>query len=286
MTEETKKDDAGKKPRKDPAININQVEFLGRVVKEPTVSPDGKFVRVPIVVPAWSKDGTQWVPFFIDVVGDYRDKVKPAKPGYFFRCTCFLAERELEDDNKDKKYVKVLQIDPYREVGLMEAAAPENPLNPPNDGLCYSRVLLAGRNFIRKKQMDEGKGDTPILREGQGGVYAFVNLRYEDPYQQVPEGEWPKNIFFDISVNGDVAKRVNEFCHNRAQVVVRGELVKEDCDFQISGKTPKQPKVRLIPGGLSFVNIGGGAKSEPKSPEAYDAKDVRGVEGLDDDIAF
>ena len=281
MTEEKKK------AKRDYAIHINQVELLGRVVREP-ITKDPKFVRVPIVVPTWGRDEPVWVPFSIDVVAAHRDKCSKATIGDFFRCTCFIAEREIRDDNDDKKYVKVLQIDPYREVGLMPADAPENPFKPPYYGICYSRVLVAGRNFIRKKQMDGGDGDTPILREGTKGVYCYANIIYQDPFQpQPPDGEYFKDLFLDVAINGDAAKIVSEHCHNRAQIIVRGELVKKECDFQIGGRTPKEPQIRLVPGGFNFVSLGAfGGKKEPKPAQEYDAKDTRGIDGLDDDIDF
>ena len=137
--------------------------------------------------------------------------------------------------------------------------------------------------------MVEGDGDTPILRDGNNGPYCYAKFIYQDPFQpQPPDGEYFNDIFFDAAVSGDSSKRVHEHCHHRAQVLVLGELVKEECGFQIGGRTPKQPKIRLIPGGFNFVNIGGGgARKEQKPAEQYtDAKDTRGVDGLDDDIPF
>jgi len=283
MTEE-------RKAKRDPAININQVELLGRVAKDPMIKAD--LVRVPIMVPTWGRDGTNWVGFGIDVVGDKIDKAKGATAGDFFRCTCFLVDRPIEDDNGDMKTVKHLQLDPFRELGLMPGEADEVPfINPPYHGICYSRILLAGRNFIRKKQLEEGK-DTPIVRDSGNGPYCYVNLRYEDPFQAPPQGDekYFKNMFIDFAVNGKPAEIVGQWCKNRAQIVARGELVRKECNFTAhGGKTPKEPAVRLIPGGFSFVNLGQGsgqARTPEPAKDYEDPKDTSGVAGLDDDIPF
>lgn len=268
-------------PKRDFAIHVNQVELLGRVTSP--AKEQGEFARIPIVVPTWGRDETQWIPFILDIVGDHRAKVMKATVGDFLRCSAKLVDRPVVDDNNEGKTVKVLQVDTFREVGVMPAEAPENPDNPPHYGICYSRILLAGRNFIRKKQMEEGKGNTPILREGRNNVYCFVNMRYEDPFQPPPQGDekYFKSMFIDFAVNGEPAKIVSQYCRNRAQIIVRGELVKRELDFTMSGgKTPKEPRVRLLPGGLSFVNLdvgGGGAKTED-SPKGYDKSDTSGLD--------
>ena len=281
-----------RKPSKDYAIHTNQVDLMGRVAKAP-VNKKGKFVRVPLVIPVWGRDARQWVPFPIDVpAGDKSaEKALQATAGDFFRCTCFIVKREAQDDNGNKKYMLLLQLDPYREIGLMPAEADKTPFLLPHDyGLCYSRVLLAGRHFVNKKQIDEGKGEMPILREGKHGEYCFVKMKYEDPFQQVPEGEWPDSVFIDFGLNGDVAKMASEDCRRYAQLVIRGEITRDECDFQIKGKTPKQIKIRVMPGGFQYVNFGGGgAAKQPSSPEKYDVNDQTGIPGVDDDdddIAF
>lgn len=276
-------------PKRDPAININQVDMCGRVAKEPSTK-NPKFVRVPIVAPVWDRDGHQWVPFSIDVVGDKMEKAAKATPGDFFRFTARLVDRPIEDDGGDIKTVKSLQIDPYREVGLMPGEANEVPfLNPEYFGICYSRVLLAGRNFLRKKELAERK--TPKLYDKGNGPFTFVKVRFEDPYQPPPSGDekYYKNMFFDVAVNGDPAKVVAEWCRNRAQVVIRGELIRKECNFTANGgKTPKEPAIRLIPSGLSFVNLdfGSGQTREPAPVQEHDnPKDTDGV-AFDDDIPF
>lgn len=273
------------KPRKDHAIHTNQVDIMGRVCKQPVKRDGKKFVRVPLVVPVWGRDARQWVPFPIDVTGEKREEVLKATAGDFFRCTCFIVKREMQDDNGDKKTILLLQLDPFREIGIMPAEADKTPfLNPHDYGLCYSRVLLAGRHFVNKKQIDGGKGDKPILREGKNGEYCFVKMKYEDPFQQVPEGEWPESVFIDFSLNGAVAKMASENCQRHAQLVIRGEIVRDECDFQVKGKTPKQIKIRVMPGGFQFVNFGGGGRQrQPASPEGYDVNDTEGIPGVDDD---
>jgi hypothetical protein len=275
------------KPRKDYAIHTNQVDIMGRVAKPASNKGDDKFVRVSLVVPVWGRDARQWVPFPIDVVGDKREIALKATAGDFFRCTCFIVKREVQDDNGDKKTMLMLQLDPYREVGLMPADADKTPFLLPHDyGLCYSRVLLAGRHFINKKQLAEGK-DTPILRDGKGGKYCFVKMKYEDPFQQVPEGEWPDSVFMDFALNGAVAEMVSEKCKRHAQLVIRGEITRDECDFQVKGKTPKQIKIRVMPGGFQFVNFGGGGETRtPASPEKYDVTDTEGIHDDDDLSSF
>lgn len=265
------------KPRKDFAIHVNQVDIVGRVCGAVKDSKDQKFVRVPIVVPAYKKGGgQQWINFFIDVVDDHRVTARKAKVGDYFRCTCFLADRQITDDTGAAKTIKTLQIDPYRDVGLMEAQAPSDPDNPPMDGICHTRVLIAGRHFINKSQLEKGQ-TTPVLRDGNG-KYCYVKVRYENPFQTVPEGEWPKSIFFDFSLNGAVAERVAEHCRNRAQVLVRGTLSKGECRFEVKGKTPKEPHINVIPAGFSFYNLDqqsqGQNRSEPKGPQSYSPDDM------------
>lgn len=280
-----------KGPRRDPAININRIDLLGRVAKEP-ITKNPKFVRVPMVVPVWDRDGHQWVPFSIDVVGDKMEKVAKATPGDFFRCVARLVDRPIEDDGGDIKTVKTLQIDPYHDVGLMPGEANEVPfISPEYYGICYSRVLVAGRNFLRKKELEERK--TPKLYDKGNGPFAFVKVRFEDPFQPPPSGDekYFQSMFFDVAVNGDRAKVVAEHCRSRAQIVLVGELVRKECNFTANGgKTPKEPSIRLIPGGLHFNNLdfsGGGGTKEPAPVQQHDdPKDTDGVPGLDEDIPF
>lgn len=278
-----------RKPRKDYAIHVNQVDLMGRVCKKPVDKGADKFVRVPLVVPVWGRDERQWIPFPIDVVGDAREIALKATAGDFFRCTCFIAKRDVVDDNGNKKTILLLQLDPYREVGLMPGEADKEPFLKPHDyGLCYSRVLLAGRHFINKKQLEQGK-DTPILREGKNGEYCFVKMKYEDPFQQVPEGEWPDSIFLDFALNGAVAKMASENCRRHAQLVIRGEITRDVCDFTVKGKEIKEVKIRLIPGGFQFVNFGSGNQQsrQPSSPQGYDVNDDVAENDPDlDDIPF
>jgi hypothetical protein len=278
-------------PKRDWAIHMNQVHLLGRVAKAPKTKKDEK-VAVQIVVPAWKKGGgRQWIPFSIDVVGEARGKAKELKIGDYFGCTARFAERKIKDDNDDPKNLLVLQMDPFRDSTFRSAEVPEDyeALNPPIEDVCFTRVLLAGRHFINKKQREEGdKLNTPVLREGNNGKYCYVKLTYQDPFQEVPEGEWPKDIFFDFSLSGATAERVAEHCRYRAQLLVVGELGKKEADFTIGGKTPKEPKVSVLPGGFSFANLdrsGGGGDKKPTAAEGYDENDKDDVDlGEDDDL--
>lgn len=279
------------KPRKDFAIHINQVEILGRVCKEPKKkgSGDNERVAVPIILPTYKKGGgKQWIPFTIDVVGEHRSKAIEAKVGDYMHCVCKIADRSIKDDNGDSKTFKTLQIDTYRDVTFMSPdKPPADPMDPPHD-VCFSRVLIAGRHFIRKKQLEEGN-DTPILREGNNSKYAYVNLRYEDPYQEVPEGEWPKSVFLDFAVNGKDAERANKACRNKAQLFVIGELAKKELDFTVQGKNPKEPRINLVPGGFFFMNLdrqGGGEGKKPEAAKEYSEDDTDGIDGVDDDLQF
>lgn len=284
-------DNSGTKPR-DFAMNINEVQVLGRVSREPKTKGDK--IAVPIVVPTWKKGGgRQWVPFTIDVVGDARGRAKELVPGDYFQCTArFVQRKGLEDDNGDKKSILVLQMDPYRDVTFRPGAVGDDydAMNPPLDDVCFTRVILAGRNFIRKKQIDDGKGNTPILREGNTGKYCFVTMTYEDPYQQVPEGQWPESIYIDLSLSGKTAEIVSEHCRARAQVHVIGELSKREAGFTINGRTPMEPRVSPLLGGFKFVNLdrGGssGAAKTPESAQSYEDGDTSGIDGLDDDLPF
>jgi hypothetical protein len=273
-----------RKPHRDNGIHINQVNILGRIYAPP--QDKGKFVKVSVVVPAWKQGGgRQWVPMNIDVVGDEpMATAKQSKASDLFLCTCFLVDREVETVGGEKRTLKILQLDPYREVGLMAMPAVPNPEDPPMDGLCYSRVLLAGRHFINKNQLKEGQ-ETPVLRDGTNSKYCYVKMTYQDPFQQLVEDQWPKDIFFEFSLNGPVAEIAAAHCRHRAQLVVRGELNKKEADFEVMNKQtgaptkPREIKISLVPGGFSFMNTGGGgagAQKTPSSPQTL----------VDDDIPF
>lgn len=279
------------KAKRDFAININEVHMLGRVAGDP--KDRGDKVGVPIVVPAYkSGGGKQWVPYTIDVVGDDKGVVKGAKPGDYVELTARFASRPITDDEGNKKSVLVLQHNPYRPLTVRPGNVGDgyDPLNPPADDVCFTRVTLAGRNFIRSKQMKDGKGDTPVLRGDPGKEYCYITLRYEDPFQPIPDEGYLESLFLDFSVNGEVAKRANQFCRNRAQVVMIGELLsKKEAGFTVRGKTPKEPKISVSPGGFFFNNLdrsGGGARNEPKAAEGYNEDDTGGIDGLDDDLPF
>lgn len=264
--------------KRDFAIHINSTLIVGRVVEPPKIGD--KLTRVRVVVPGWKKGGgRQWIPFAIDVFGDHRDKVKGVKPSDFLKCTCFIAERPVVNDAGEKRTVKVLQADGYRQLVVMPESATADVNNPPMDERCFSHVLLAGRNFVRKKEVDAGKL-TPELREGNNGAYCYLRLKYEDPFQDPPpEGEYYSSIFFDISLNGDVAKVAAEHCRNRAQLMIVGELGKQERDFTVRGQTPREPKIMVAPGGFHFLNLdrGSSQQSKPAGVQGYELSD----EGLD-----
>ncbi len=279
--------DNNKKKKKDWAIHIAEAHILGRVAKEPKERKDKKIGMV-LVVPTFKKGGgRQWIPLPISIVGDDRSKAMEASPGDYVELTARFALQGFTDDNNEKKELCVLQHDPYRNFQVRPADKPEDPFNPPLDDVCFTRVLLAGRYFINKKQRDEGS-DTPILREGNG-KYCYVKLTYQDPFQNVPDGEWPKDIFFDLSLNGDTAERVSKYCRYRAQLLVRGELGMGEANWTRDGKAPKEPKIFVLPGGFSFMNLDRQSSSEQKKPtetETYEENDDEGVPGFDDDLPF
>lgn len=270
----------GRKPHKDYGIHTNQVDILGRVVAP--AQDTGKMIKVPILVPTWKKGGgRQWIPLTIDVFDDEAKKVaKPAKASDLFRCTCFMVDRQVQTTGGENRNLKVLQLDAYREVALMAMPALPNPEEPPMDGLCYSRVLLAGRLFLRKDEMKDGN-DTPTLVDEDGKKHCYAKVKYEDPFQEVKEGEWPKATFFDLRLNGAQAEIVSQFCRNRAQVLVRGELSKYEVKWEVTNKAtgapqkPKEIRVSVIPGGFAFMNVGqgGGTQKQPQSPQTYDEND-------------
>jgi len=279
------------KKKRDFAINMTQIKVLGRVIKQPKEKKNGN-VTVSFVVPSWVKGkGMQFVPFTVDVVGDSRDRAKSLETGDYFGCTCRFVERQVTDDNGDNKTLLTMQMDEVRPAVFRRAEVGEgyDPLNPEMDDVCQTSVLLAGRCFIRKKQLEEGQS-TPIVREGKNGKYCYVTLRYEDPFQEIPsDGSWPKSIFIDLSLSGKTAEIVGESCRNRAQLVVIGELAKKEADFTVKGKTPKMPVVHVIPGGFKFVNLDGASGPKKKDPEPvkeYEADDTDGIDGLDDDLPF
>jgi single-stranded DNA-binding protein len=279
--------DDKKEKKKDWAIHIAEAHILGRLAKPPKEKKDKK-IGLSLVVPTFKKGGgRQWMPLPIDVVGDDRSKAMEATVGDYIELTARFATRSFTDDNNEKKSLTVLQHDPYRSFNVRPGEEPEDPFNPDLNDVCFTRVMVAGRHFINKKQRDEGS-DTPILREGNG-KYCYVKLTYQDPFQKVPEGEWPKDIFFDFSVNGDVAERISKYCRFRAQLIVRGELGMAKADWTREGKSPVEPKIFVMPGGLSFMNLDRSSSSEQKKPtetETYDENDSEGVPGLDDDLPF
>ena len=279
--------DDKKEKKKDWAIHVAEAHILGRLAKAPKEKKDKK-IGLALVIPTFQKGGgKQWIPCPIDIVGDDRARAMEASVGDYIELTARFASRSFTDDNEDNKSLLVLQHDPYRSFNVRPADASEDPFNPPMDDVCFTRVLLAGRHFINKKQRDEGK-DTPILREGNG-KYCYVKLTYQDPFQTVPEGEWPKDIFFDFSINGDLAERVSKWCRYRAQLMVRGELGMGKADWTRDGKSPMEPRIFVMPGGFNFMNLDRQSSGEQKKPtetETYDENDSEGVPGLDDDLPF
>lgn len=275
----------GRKPHKDYGVHTNQVDILGRVTAPAQVTD--KLTKVSLVVPTWkSGGGRQWMPLAIDVFDAEAQKIaKTVKASGLFRCTCFIVDRQLTTTGGENRQLKVLQLDPYREVGFMDMPALPNPEEPPMDGICYSRVLLAGRLFMRKDELKDGN-DTPTLIEEDGKKHCYAKVKYEDPFQEVKDGEWPKATFFDLRLNGKQAEVVCANCRNRAQVLVRGELSKYEVKWEVMNKQtgqpqhPKEVRISLIPGGFQFMNTGGqgtGAQKQPSSP--VDRAD-------DDDIPF
>lgn len=278
---------ADNKKKKDWAIHIAEAHILGRLAKPPQERKDKK-IGVVLVIPAYKKGGgRQWVPCPVEIVGDDRSKAMEASPGDYVEITARFVHKDFTDDNGDSRKLLALQSDPYRGVNVRPADTPEDPFNPPIEDVCFSRVLLAGRHFVNKKQRDEGK-DTPILREGNG-KYCYFKLTYQDPFQKVPDGEWPKDIFFDMSLSNNDAVRASSYCRYRAQLLIRGELGMGEADWTRGGKTPKEPKVSVLPGGFSFLNLDRSNASEAKKPtetEVYQENDDEGVPGLDDDLPF
>lgn len=276
-----------KKPRRDFAIHMNEIHILGRVSEPPKRRKDKK-VGVPILVPAYKKGGgRQWVPYTIDVTGEDAGRAIEARVGDYFEVTCQFAQRAINDDNGERKTVVVLQHHAYRPLGIRPGNVGEDydPMNPPLEDVCFTRVVLAGRNFIRKKQLEEGK-ETPILRGDEGKEFCFVNLKYEDPFAPLPTEGYPESIFLDFALSGNDAKHANEHCRNRAQIMIVGELGgKKEANFTVRGKTPKEPKISVLAGGFRFNNLtgGGGKRPEPKAAEGYDADDTEGLD-LDDDL--
>lgn len=284
-----------KKAKRDFAMHINQVTIIGRLSK-PAKAKDDRVIA-NIVVPSWTKDGRQWVPFTIDVIGEDRGRVAEAAVGDYLSCTARLVKRSVKDDNGDQKTMLWLQSDPFRDLVVSPGVTGEgyDPFNPPDDALCRADVLLAGRCFIRKSQIDKGDGDTPILREHNDRKYCYVTMTYEDPFQELPDEGYPDALYIDFSLNGKTAEIASKFCRRRAQVVVTGRLSKKAVDFTITrgDKTvsPEEPRVMTAPGGFHFVNLdrssggdGGGAKKEPEAAKGYDDDDTDGL--YDDDLPF
>lgn len=273
------------KKKRDIAAHVNQVELIGRIAAPVKESANNQFSRVVVIIPGWDK-GRKWIKYPITVVGDKRADVKKATYGDFLRCTCFLTEQDIKDDEGNIQKYRTLQMDSYREVGLMSGDMPTDS-EPDFDGLCYSRVLLAGRNFIRKNKIEAGQL-TPEVRQGNNGSYCYITMRYEDPFQAPPEGDdFYKSMFIDFSINGKIAELAGEWCKNRAQVIVRGELMRRECDYLVKGQKPKEVRVSVMPNGFSFVNLDMSTpKREPTGPvEDNDVNDTSGLI-LDDDLPF
>lgn len=284
-----------KKAKRDFAMHINQVHITGRITKTPKAKGDR--VIASVVIPTWTKDGRQWTPFTIDVIGDDRGRVAEAGIGDYLSCTARLVKRTVTDDNDEKRSMLWLQSDPFRDLAVSPGVTGDDydPHNPPPDARCASHVVLSGRCFIRKSQIEKGDGDTPVLRDGQRGKYCYVTMTYEDPYQDLPEEGYPESLYIDFSLSGKTAEIANKFCRRRAQVHVMGALSKKKVDFTVTvgdkSVSPDEPRVMPAPGGFHFVNLdrqqgdgGGGAKKEPAAAAGYDDGDTDGL--YDDDLPF
>jgi len=267
--------------------HINRVGILGRVAKDAMTK--GDFVIVPIVVPIWTKEGRQWAPFGLQFTGDKKEVASKATAGDLIRATAFIVDRRVNSD-EGPRTIKQLQVDPFREVGLKSESADTDPLNPTYTGIEETFVLLAGRHFMSKKDKEDSGGETPKLREGDRGPFCYFKLKYEDPFQpEPPEGEYYKGQFFDLSANGKTAERMCEFCRDRAQLVVQGTLSRQQCRFEVKGQKPFEPRIQVMPGGVSFVNLDRGdfKPREQRSPvEHQDPDDTSGIDGLDDSLPF
>ena len=281
MTEEKKK------ARRDFAMYVNRVELIGRAYADARKSPDGKIVRVPLAVPVWGREGTQWITLPIDVFeGKQMDKASKVTVGDMFSCIARFVDRQIKDDEGGLKTLKQLQVNDFFDVGLLPMAADDNPLNPQYHGICRASAVIAGRNFLRKDA-----GDLPELRDGTNGKYCWINVAYEDPRQEPPtDSEYFKSMFMDFALNAQTAEIASQYCRKRAQVLAFCELTKKEANFTANnGKTPVEVRLRLPPGGFHFVNLdrsGGGVKEE-KPPKTYDnPDDISGIPGLDDDIPF
>jgi hypothetical protein len=280
MTEETK-------AKRDFAMHVNRVDLIGRVYAEVRKSPDGKVVRVPVVVPVWGRDGTQWITLALDVPeGKQMAKAAEATIGDFFTCVARFVDRQIRDDEGNLKTLSQLQVNDFHDVNIMPAEAAENPLNPQFFGICRAQAVIAGRNFLRKDA-----GNLPELREGANGKYCWVNVSYEDPRQEPPtDSKYFKSMFMDFALNGQTAEIASQYCRKRAQILAFCELTKKEANFTAKGgKSPVEVRLRMPPGGFHFVNLdrGGGGAKEEKPAQGYDnPEDVSGIAGLDDDIPF
>jgi len=277
------------KKKRDWAIHINQVKILGRVCQEPV--DKGAYWRVHVVLPSWARDGHQWIKYYIDFVGleeDQLSQIRGLKTGNFLSATVFIVDRKIKTDGGDERSVKVLQADPYRPIGVLPAKFRDNedPLNPTYHGICGSQVLLAGRHSIFKKDGEERR-ETPEVRDGKNSKFCLVNLRYTDPFQEIPENEkYGVSQFFRFFANGKMAEVLGGFCKHNAQLLVRGELSKEECNFVVKGNVPRTVTIRPVPNGINFLNFGQGTVSKsPVSPRSdiYDENDTDDLDSVPQD---
>ncbi len=254
------------------SLNENRAFIIGRVRDTPK-SAAGKYTMVPLLIPSYKKDGKmQWVPVTVDCFGDSQSLAAKAKAGDYFRANAFVVNREVTDDQGDKKKLNRLQVDGDG-VGLVSATLDDID-NPPDDGMCRNEIMVLGRFIVSKKKRDEGQTGPRV--GGTDRKNCFLTLAYNDPRKKDGDPIW-----FDVGVFGPQAEFLGANLKHFDQVYVNGELGVREADFLVKGKAPKRLTITARPFGVQFVTTGGrnSAAAEPKGPDAA-------AYGADDDLPF